>query len=89
MRIEMAHLRERSTTGGWVNFAVFNARSTNGDNYSLLRDLTLAARRNGLQVDQSALAFMSGGRLQFYGDQNLVEYLSEGWEPFWTHDINV
>lgn len=89
MKISMAHLRERSTTGGWINFAVFDAKSTTGDNAGLLRQLTMAARANGLQVDQSALAFQSGGRLQFYGDKNLVSFLSKGWIPQWTHTVDV
>ena len=89
MKINMAHLRERSTTGGWINFAVFTAKSTTGDNAGLLHQLTMVARANGLQVDQSALAFQSGGRIQFYGDKNLVSYLSKGWIPQWTHTIDV
>jgi hypothetical protein len=89
MKIKMAHLRERSTTGGWINFAVFDAKSTTGDNAGLLRRLTMAARSSGLQVDQSALAFQSGGRIQFYGDTNLVSYLSKGWIPKWTHSVDI
>ena len=89
MKINMAHLRERSTTGGWINFAVFDAKSTTGDNAGLLHQLTMAARANGLQVDQSALAFQSGGRLQFYGDKNLVSFLSKGWIPQWTHTVDI
>ena len=89
MKISMAHLRERSTTGGWINFVVFDARSTSGDNAGLLRQLTIAARANGLQVDQSALVFQSGTRTQFYGDENLVSYLSKGFIPQWTHTINI
>lgn len=89
MKINVAHLRERSTTGGWIDFAVFDAKSTTGDNVGLLRQLTMAARAAGLKVDQSALAFQSGGRLQFYGDKNLVNYLSNGWFPQWTHTIDV
>ena len=54
MRINMAHLRERSTSGGWINFAVFDAKSTAGDNAGLFHQLTMAARANGLRVDQSA-----------------------------------
>jgi len=27
-RISFAHLRERSTTGGWIDFAVFDAKPT-------------------------------------------------------------
>ena len=89
MKINMAHLREHSTTGGSINFAVFDAKSTAGDNAGLLHQLTVAARQNGLKVDQSALAFQSGGRIQFYGDKNLVSYLAKGWAPHWTHTIDV
>jgi hypothetical protein len=89
MKIKMAHLRECSTTGGWINFAVFDAKSTTGDNAGLLHQLTMAARANGLQVGQSALAFQFGARIQFYGDKNLVSYLSKGWIPQWTHTIDV
>lgn len=89
MKINLAHLREHSTTGGWINFAVFDAKSTTGDNAGLLHQLTMTARANGLQVDQSALAFQSGGRIKFYGDKNLVSHLSKGWIPRWTHNIDV
>ena len=89
MKINMAHLRVPSTTGGSINFVVFDAKSTTGDNAGLLSQLSAAARQNGLKVDQSALAFQSGGRIQFYGDKNLVSYLAKGWVPHWTHSIDV
>jgi hypothetical protein len=89
MKINMAHLRERSSTGGWINFAVFDAKSTTGDNAGLLHQLTMDGRANGLQVDQSALAFQSGGRIQFYGDKNPVSSLSKCRIPQWTQTIDV
>ncbi len=89
MKISLAHLRERSTSGGWINFAVFDAKSTNGDNSSLLHMLTQAARNAGLKVDQSALAYKANGRIQFYGDRNLVDYLSKSGVSHWTHTIDV
>ncbi|MFB2718781.1 hypothetical protein [Shewanella xiamenensis] len=88
-KINMAHLRERATNGGWINFAVFDAKSTTGDNSGLLYELTQMARANGLQVDQSALAYKSGGGIMFEGDPNLVKYLSKSWYPQWTHQLNV
>lgn len=84
----MAHLRERAVAGGWINFAVFDAKSTSGNNRLLLQQLTQSARANGLQVDQSALVYSVGGRLQFFGDTNLVNYLAKGWRPSWTHAID-
>ena len=89
MKINMAHLREHSISGGWIDFAVFDAKSTNGDNSGFLRQLTLTARANGMKVDQSALAFESGGNIQFYGNKNLVSYLANDWIPQWTHTIDI
>lgn len=88
MKINMAHLRERAVGGGWVNFAVFEAKSTSGDNDGLLGQLTAKARAGGLQVDQSALAYSSGGRIRFHGSRHLVAYLAKGWRPVWTHSID-
>lgn len=89
MQVNMAHLRERSTSGGWINFAIFDGKSTTGDNDGLLFQLTQAARAAGLKVDQSALAYKHGSGIKFYGDKNLVAYLSKGWVPNWTHKIDV
>lgn len=92
MRVQMAHLRERAVTGGWVNFAVFDADAVNQTSTGraqLLTDLTRLAIANGLKVDQSALAFVENGRIKFYGTSNLVDYLSKGWSPKWTHTLDV
>jgi ethanolamine ammonia-lyase small subunit len=92
MRINFAHLRERSTSGGWIDFAVFDARSssgTNADNAQLLQQLTAKARMNGLKIDQSALAFDEAGRIKFYGSEKLVKYLADSGVPAWTHALNV
>lgn len=92
MQINFAHLRERAVSGGWINFAVFeaDARSHNSTSRSgVLSDLTMRARRSGLKVDQSALAFTEHGRLRFYGDKSLVDYLSRSGLPRWTHSITV
>ncbi len=69
MKINLAHLRERSTSGGSINFVVFDARSrsgTNADNDSLLAQLTASARASGLKVDQSALAFNQGNQIKTF-----------------------
>jgi len=88
-KINLAHIRERSTTGGWINFIVFDAKSTTGNNEKLLTQLTSQARANGLQVDKSALAYTRNGRLEFYGTKDLVQYLSNSVLPQWTHSINI
>jgi hypothetical protein len=91
MKIKFAHLREHSTSGGWINFAVFDAKSVSGDsgNSILLAQLTAQVRAQGLRVDQSALAFTQNGRVRFYGTGSLVNYLSRAGIPRWTHSIDV
>lgn len=89
MKISLAHIRARATSGGWIDFAVFDAQSTTGDNDGILARLTYAARAQGLKVDQSALAYRSGGRIKFYGSQNLVNHLAKSGLPQWTHEIRL
>ena len=92
MRVNLAHIRERSTSGGYIDFAVFDAKATSsGDagNATLLAQLTARARASGLKVDQSALAYSYNGRNQFYGTKNLVDYLANIGLPRWTHEIDV
>lgn len=91
MRINFAHIRERSTSCGWIDFAVFDARSTSNSesaNAEVLAQLTTKARIAGYKIDQSALAFNEGGRVKFYGSRNLVDYLSRSGLPQWTHWID-
>lgn len=89
MNVKIAHLKTRSTSGSWINYVVFDAKSTNADNDGLLYKLTLAARNSGLQVDQSALAFKLGNNVHFHGDKNLTSFLSENGIPKWTHQLAV
>lgn len=92
MRINFAHIRERSTTGGWIDFAVFGARSASRSQSSdseVLADLTIRARRAGYKIDQSALAYEENGGLSFYGTKNLVDHLSRTGLPRWTHWLEV
>lgn len=89
MKIDLAHLREKSTSGGWINFAIFAAKPTSGNDAEVLASLTRKARMSGLKIDQSALAFKQGGQTRFYGDKNLVNYLSRRGVPRWTHKIDA
>jgi len=91
MRVNFAHLRQQAQSGGWINFAVFEARSFSGsdsDNAGLLAQLTSQAQANRLKIDQSALAFRSNGRLQFFGTKPLVEFLSKSGLPRWNHHLD-
>lgn len=92
MKINFAHVRARAAAGGWIDYAVFDARSSSGTdsaNADLLLRLTAAARGSGLKIDQSALAFVESGRLKFYGARTLVAHLSRGGLPRWTHSLDV
>ena len=92
MKINVAHIRERSTSGGWIDFVVFEATATSGGNSAndvLLQQLTSTARVVGLKVDQSALAYRQGGRTQVFGSKNLVNYSSRNGVSRWTHKIDA
>lgn len=89
MKVSLAHIRERSITGGWIDFVVFDAKSTTNNNSQLLSQLTSKARASGLKVDKSALAYNRNNRIEFYGTKDLVQYLSKSGLPQWTHSINV
>jgi len=89
MKFYMAHIRERAANGGWIDFAVFDATSTTGDNDGLLYQLTMTARGMGLKIDQSALAYRLGTGIQVFGSPPLVSYLTQNGLPGWTHTITV
>ena len=92
MKINFAHLRESSTNGGWINFAVFEADANSrigSARADVLHNLTMKARLSGLKVEQSALVFSEYGQIKFYGSPNLVEYLSNYGVPHWTHSMDV
>jgi hypothetical protein len=92
MRINFAHIRHPSTSGGYIDFAVFEAKATSNTSsakQSVLNQLTQAARSAGHKVDQSAIAFSQDGQIQFFGDKNLVDFLSNSGLPQWTHWIDT
>ena len=92
MKVNLAHLSGRARSGGSINYAVFDARSSSGsraDNSRLLAQLTAQARASHLRVDQSALVYRSGSGNEFFGTPSLVEYLSKAGVPGWTHTLDV
>ncbi len=92
MQINVAHIRERAVSGGWVDYAVFEAKprsmTTQGCNEALT-GLMIKARQAGLKIDQAALAFMESGRVKFFGTDSLVKHLSRSGLPRWTHKISM
>jgi hypothetical protein len=87
MSIKVAHVLIQN-----VNCCVFEADSTThtpSGRRSVLADLTRRARLAGLRVDKAALAFMESGRLNFFGADDLVQYLANNGLPHWTNTLTV
>jgi hypothetical protein len=92
MRIGLAYVRARSTLGGFIDFVVFEADVTSGENSDrdeLLLDLTARAKAAGMNVDKAALAYRENRHVTFYGTPDLVEYLAKQGVPRWTHHLNL
>jgi hypothetical protein len=87
MVIQLAHIHAQG-----IDFAVFSAEAishSNSDRSEILHRLTAAARSTGLRIDKSALAFTDNGKWQFYGTDDLIQYLAHNGLPQWTHTITV
>lgn len=92
MRIEFAHLRELSTTGRYVDFAVFHAKAnsdTDSARSAWLTRLTLAARSMGRKVDVAALVYDEHGEIKTWGHPFVVDYLSKVGVPNPTHWVEI
>jgi hypothetical protein len=88
---ELAHIRERTVNGQYIDFAVFNANSadhTDSGRSNVLTELTMRARGAGLNVDASALAYEENGRTRFYGSKNVVDYLANSGLPRWNRTLS-
>ncbi len=75
-----------------VHVAVFDAKpdpNTVNRRAEVLDDLTVRARGCGLTVDDSALVYLESGRMEFYGDRDLVKSLESSELPQWTHHFDV
>jgi len=84
--VELSHVNIQG-----VNCAVFAADSINHSSSGrsgLLRELTIEARRSGLAVEKSALAYTEFGSVSFYGTPDLVRYLASAGMPRITHRIS-
>jgi arginase family enzyme len=92
MKVNFAHLRDKNTEGGWIDYVVFDAHAdsnTNADNGLLLHKLTRRARASGLKVDQSALAYRHDGKVVYFGVEALVKYLGKVGVQGWTHTLDL
>ncbi len=88
----MAHFRQETSNGDFMDFAIFDAKSESGtenDNLKLLNDLSQHARLNKLKVDQAVLVFKVDEQIRFYGSTELAKYLAKVGFPKWTHEIDV
>jgi hypothetical protein len=92
MRIEFAHLQERSTTGRLVDFAIFHAKANNNTDSARnawLSQLTFAARSIGRKVDVSALVYDEHGQIKTWGHPFVLDYLSKRGVPRPTHYVEM
>lgn len=75
MRIEFAHLRELSTTGRYVDFAMFDAKpnnNTEAGRAALLSQLTIAAvRALDLKIDAAGLIYEGHGQTKSWGHPDI------------------
>ena len=91
MTTSFAHIREQG-----LDCAIFDANASNDSDSGraeLLSQLKALARSNGLHVDRAVLAYSKFGRLSFYGDRDLVQFLirhvENGGGFSWTHKLTV
>ena len=88
MDIDFAHVRI-----GSASVAIFDADAqdrTHHGRQQVLADLTARARMNKLRVDRSVLVFTQNGRQMYFGDPDLVRYLSQSSIVLrWTHRLTV
>jgi hypothetical protein len=93
MRIEFAHLRELSTNGRYVDFAVFDAKSNNNteaERTTLLTQLTLAAAHAlDLKIDAAGLAYVENGQLKYWGHPFVIDFLKKRGVPRPTHYLDL
>ena len=90
MKINLAHFRQQTALGDFIDFAIFDTVSESGaesDNLMLLNNLTLSAQSKDLKIDQAALVFKKNDQVRFYGSKDLINYLSKSGFPKWTHTI--
>jgi hypothetical protein len=87
MKINLAHYRIQN-----VDCALFEANArigTDSERTKVLAELTTRARRSGLHIDKSVLAYAESGRVHYYGTRDLVQYLAQRPLPAWTHTLDV
>lgn len=91
--VQLAHFRQQTATGQFVDFAIFDAKTESGseeDNLELLNGLILKAiELENLKIDQAALMFEKNGEVRFYGSNDLVNYISKVGFKKWTHTLKL
>ena len=93
MRIEFSHLREMSTTGRYVDFAIFNAKpnnNTESGRAALLAQLTIAAvQALDLKIDVAGLIYSEHGQVKSWGHPFVVDFLNKRGIPRTTHYLDM
>jgi len=79
MRIEFAHLRQRSTTGQMVDFAVFHAKAngnTDADRQRWLSELGNSSSSSRRKVDVAALVYQEGTQMTWWGHPFVGDFIN-------------
>ncbi len=87
MSINVAHVNIQGH-----NCLICDADATSrldSDRSRLLSQLVARARASGLRVDLAALAFTQHGRITFYGERSLTQFLANRGLPRWTHTLST
>ena len=90
-RIDFSHLKELSTNGQYVSFAIFQAKPTQNSERAreeLLAQLILDARGLGLRVESAAIVYDENGQIKTWGHEFALDYLSKRGIPRATHYLN-
>lgn len=91
--INLAHYRQKTATGDYVNFAIFDAvaeSDSEKDKLELLNGLVkLTIELKKLKIDQAVIAFYKDDELRLYGSNDLIKYLSRSGLPEWTHTLEL
>lgn len=92
MAINFAYFRRHTTKRRWTNVAIFvvtKAHQFNSSPYRVLKELAALAKRENMHIDQSLLVVSVDGRKYLYGDNCLVDMVSEIGIPRFTHTLSV
>lgn len=92
MAVNFSYFRQHATKHQWCNLAVFvvtRVQQRSRSPYRLLSDFASFLERENMKVDYALLVVSDGGRKSLYGDNRLVDLVSNVGIPRPTHTLAV